>query len=308
LALELNSGAYRIGRSQCNDFQIDHPSVSTAHCELRLMRGSLLVRDLDSTNGTFIDCQRIHEEALLFGQILQVGIVEFMLEEPLRLSAATAAVVEASPEVKAMESPFFHSCFHHPDLEAFFECPQCQHFYCASCVRGLSRMNGSKIKLCPDCACECERTGSLSAVQSLTAGRARAGSERALRAGLWPHLADWLKNKLVQGLLFQRRHLLEAQDLAARQAAEFDQRLEQVHFEMQERIHQYEQRIVDLEQELAAAELQKRELIRNQIILVKRALAEERDKEQFSARSTSTYSCGSARPGSVRPTPRNTYD
>src|SRR5260370_36820480 len=85
LALELNSSAYRIGGSNANDFQIDHPSVSTAHCELMLLSGSLLVRDLGSTNGTFIDCQRIHEGTLLFGQVLQVGIVELMLEEPLRV-------------------------------------------------------------------------------------------------------------------------------------------------------------------------------------------------------------------------------
>jgi pSer/pThr/pTyr-binding forkhead associated (FHA) protein len=87
MSLELKSGAYRIGRGYANDLQIDHPSVSTAHCELRLLSGSLLVRDLGSMNGTFIDRQRIHESALLFGQILQVGAIELMLEDPLRLTS-----------------------------------------------------------------------------------------------------------------------------------------------------------------------------------------------------------------------------
>ena len=46
-----------------------------------------------------------------------------------------------------------------------------------------------------------------------------------------------------------------------------------------------------------AAELEKRELIRNQIMLMKRALAEEKEKEQFSTGRARSFSCGSSNGG-----------
>jgi pSer/pThr/pTyr-binding forkhead associated (FHA) protein/flagellar biosynthesis/type III secretory pathway chaperone len=298
LTLELKSGAYRIGRGLGNDFQIDHPSVSVAHCELTLVRGSLLVRDLGSTNGTFIDHQRIAEGTLLFGQILQVGIVELVLAEPLRVSRAGFELSGAS----AAGTNSWRGCRTHPDLEAMFTCPHCQHDLCAACARGLARMDGSKIRLCPDCGNECEEIRAMPAIQEAT-GLAAGNGESVLRAGLWPHLAEWFKGKVLQGLLYQRRKLLEAQELAARQAFEFDQRLAAVQTEMHDRIKEYEQRIVELEDELAAAELEKRELIRNQIVLIKRALAEEREKEQVSTGQARSFACGRSSNGAVRPTP-----
>jgi hypothetical protein len=286
LTLELKAGAYRIGRGLGNDFQIDHPSVSVAHCELMMVNGALVVRDLGSTNGTFIDHQRITEATLLFGQVLQVGIVELILAEPLRISRPRADGTVGPLEIHA-----WRICSKHADLEASFTCPHCQQDLCARCVRGLARMDGSRIKVCPDCGNECEETHNLPMIQEPTEDQNAIGSGKVLRAGLWPHLADWLRGKLVQGFLYQRRKLLEAQDLAARQAMDFDQRLAAVQIEMRERIREYEQRIEELEQELAAAELEKRELIRNQIILIKRALAEERTNEQAATGQARTFSC-----------------
>src|SRR5574337_585809 len=45
----------RLGRGLDNHFQIEHPSVSAAHCELVLGNDGVRVRDCDSTNGTFVD-------------------------------------------------------------------------------------------------------------------------------------------------------------------------------------------------------------------------------------------------------------
>ena len=282
LALELGSGAYRIGRSLGNDLQINHPSVSTAHCEVTLLSGSLLVRDLGSTNGTFIDRKPIHEACLLFGQVLQVGEVELVLEHPLRISAILPRAQQSGlPDPGALG----HSCSGHPGIEAAFSCPKCDLFFCPSCIRQLSRMDGSRIRLCPHCASICDQIARTAedAIDSAAAG-ARAlqtVSGPALRAGLLPHLAYWLKSKLVHGLVSQRRQMLRAQEMATQQAADLEQRLVDVKSQMQVRIHDYEQRIAELEQELAAAELEKRQLIRNQIMLMKRALAEERAGEQI---------------------------
>ncbi len=73
----------------------------------------------------------------------------------------------------------------------------------------------------------------------------------AVRDGLLPHLAEVLKTRLVQGLVSQRADLLEAQQRAAAEVAELERRLDQVHAPLQERMKAYEQRIGDLERQLA---------------------------------------------------------
>jgi len=77
---ELKSEKTSIGRVEDNTFQIAEASVSSHHCEV-VMRGSeVVVRDLNSTNGTYISGERIEERALKPGQILRLGQVEIRLE------------------------------------------------------------------------------------------------------------------------------------------------------------------------------------------------------------------------------------
>jgi hypothetical protein len=274
LALDLGVGAYRIGRNTGNDLQIEHPSISSSHCEVMVISGALLVRDLGSTNGTFIDRQQIKEGCLEFGQTLQVGIIELMLEEPLRVIAPCASA-DAQTEVAP-----FHGCIGHPEREASFLCHACDQYLCASCVRHLRRMEGASLRICPACAAECEQIARLPELRRPVDLSAEP-QEPPVRPGLFPHLAHWLRTGLLMGLISQRRQLLQVQAMATRQAEEFANRLATVAAEMRQRIAEYETRIAALEKELAAAELEKRELIRNQIIFMKRALAEERAQEQF---------------------------
>src|SRR5687767_6813606 len=79
-ALDLRSGVVRLGRRDDNDFQIDDPTVSTVHCELRVNGDAVVVRDLGSSNGTFINGQQIREESLAVGETLMLGEVEMILE------------------------------------------------------------------------------------------------------------------------------------------------------------------------------------------------------------------------------------
>lgn len=63
-----------LGRDPNRPFHLPDASVSRAHCELRLEGGVVLVRDLGSTNGVFIDGQRIVGERVLpLGSVLQLG-------------------------------------------------------------------------------------------------------------------------------------------------------------------------------------------------------------------------------------------
>jgi predicted component of type VI protein secretion system len=69
-----------IGRVEDNVFQIAEPSVSSHHCEVLLRGSDVLVRDLNSTNGTFINGEKVTESVLKTGQILRLGQVEMRLE------------------------------------------------------------------------------------------------------------------------------------------------------------------------------------------------------------------------------------
>jgi CheY-like chemotaxis protein len=77
---ELGTHWVTIGRSEDNAFQIAEASVSARHCEVRLRGNELDVRDLRSTNGTFIEGQPVTEGTLRHGQILRLGEVELRLE------------------------------------------------------------------------------------------------------------------------------------------------------------------------------------------------------------------------------------
>jgi len=77
---ELKVDKTTIGRVEDNTFQIAEPSVSSHHCEV-LMRGNeVLVRDLNSTNGTFINGEKVTEKPLKPGQTLRLGQIEMRLE------------------------------------------------------------------------------------------------------------------------------------------------------------------------------------------------------------------------------------
>ena len=79
-SIELRAGSNRLGRSDENDFQIDHPTVSTLHCEIISENGNLTVKDCGSTNGTFINGEPIKEATLRPGETLHLGDVELLLD------------------------------------------------------------------------------------------------------------------------------------------------------------------------------------------------------------------------------------
>jgi hypothetical protein len=69
-----------IGRVEDNTFQIAEPSVSSHHCEILLRGSDVVVRDLNSTNGTFINGEKVAESVIKPGQILRLGQIEMRLE------------------------------------------------------------------------------------------------------------------------------------------------------------------------------------------------------------------------------------
>ena len=83
---ELKVDKTTIGRVDDNNFQISEGSVSSHHCEVLLRGKDVVVKDLNSTNGTYINGERVTAEATLKpGQILRLGQIEMRLEtgEPI---------------------------------------------------------------------------------------------------------------------------------------------------------------------------------------------------------------------------------
>ena len=110
LQLSLKPGFNTLGRAEANDFQLADPSVSGRHCQVTVQDGAILVTDLNSTNGTFIDQQPIREAAIRPGQTLRLGQLTFLLqsagERPAdaAIPAAVMRVTAASPAVASADT------------------------------------------------------------------------------------------------------------------------------------------------------------------------------------------------------------
>jgi pSer/pThr/pTyr-binding forkhead associated (FHA) protein len=100
---ELNVDHTTIGRVEDNLFQIAEASVSSHHCEVLLRGSDVVIKDLNSTNGTFINGEQITESVLKPGQTLRLGQVELKLETGTSASAPATAPAP-SPVKKQAEA------------------------------------------------------------------------------------------------------------------------------------------------------------------------------------------------------------
>ncbi len=82
-----------IGRGRGSTIMLPHPLVSRQHCEIFEASGRLMVRDLGSLNGTFINNERISEAPLPTGELLTVGAVTFRAVYDVQEGSSPPAVV-----------------------------------------------------------------------------------------------------------------------------------------------------------------------------------------------------------------------
>lgn len=97
---DLNKGIITIGRDITNDIVINDPEVSRHHCRLTQGGGGYTIEDLGSTNGTFVNGQRLTgARPLSHGDMLGLGETVTLAFE----SAAEAPVAgaEAGPGAAA---------------------------------------------------------------------------------------------------------------------------------------------------------------------------------------------------------------
>jgi adenylate cyclase len=73
-------GATRVGRGEEGEIVLVDPSVSRAHAIVEIDGAQPVVRDLGSTNGTFVNGKRVSVEALRDGDELQFGNTRMRFE------------------------------------------------------------------------------------------------------------------------------------------------------------------------------------------------------------------------------------
>jgi pSer/pThr/pTyr-binding forkhead associated (FHA) protein len=100
LAYELKVEKTSVGRVDDNAFQIADASVSSHHCEIIQQGTDILVRDLNSTNGSYINGEQITEKVLKPGQILRLGNIDVRLEVPPPAGGSGKKVVDKTTVIK----------------------------------------------------------------------------------------------------------------------------------------------------------------------------------------------------------------
>lgn len=167
---ELHSGVITIGRSPSNEFVIADSSVSSVHAEVTVDPSgpTVRVKDLQSTNGSFIDSSPIEDSVLRAGQTLQLGAVELRLdveEFEIRIPvAATTPVPAQSAGVVEVLDDGSQACSRNPSLPATHEAElgcmavvKCPAVFNAACLR-VVKLSGGKagvLLFCPDCNTRC---------------------------------------------------------------------------------------------------------------------------------------------------------
>jgi adenylate cyclase len=102
LSFELRAGAAQlVGRAPTCDKPINDPTISRRHAEVELADGGAQVRDLGSSNGTFINGKRVESGNLAPGDRVTFGKVEFTLSEVEAPKPAPAT----EPEPDAVAPP-----------------------------------------------------------------------------------------------------------------------------------------------------------------------------------------------------------
>lgn len=77
---DLSGREVTVGRVADNKIQIEHASVSGHHAVLKIDALDYVIKDLDSTNGTRINGERITEQKLRRNDILRLGNIELLYD------------------------------------------------------------------------------------------------------------------------------------------------------------------------------------------------------------------------------------
>ena len=118
---ELTAESYKIGRDEGNDIVLTDEGISRNHAEIKKENDGYIVADLGSTNGTYVDEQKVTRHVLKNGQTVRLHTVEFgfvddvaagkedsgatMVRQAVPEDAGTTMVRQAVPSDEEEEKP-----------------------------------------------------------------------------------------------------------------------------------------------------------------------------------------------------------
>lgn len=100
--IELADGEVTLGRSRSSTIRVDHESVSRSHALLTFSNGTAVLKDLNSSNGTFVAGRRLLNETILrSGDRVQLGaaVVEYRLSDGADVVEKTARLDDAAADL-----------------------------------------------------------------------------------------------------------------------------------------------------------------------------------------------------------------
>ncbi|HUP80333.1 MAG TPA: FHA domain-containing protein [Pirellula sp.] len=93
-----------VGRDSSCHVCIEHASISRQHCQFSLNgEGTLVVKDLESMNGIYVDDARVKHAALMPGQVVQVGALRLRVEFTTGVDPMPRAVSKPNKNVIATQ-------------------------------------------------------------------------------------------------------------------------------------------------------------------------------------------------------------
>lgn len=113
LVRDIEAPVIRIGARRGNDVQLSDAKVSGLHCEIRLDDRGYRLRDLDSTNGTYVNGAQIRHFTLSDGDRIQIGsvtILQFRYQDSLeeQLQQQLRESVIRDPLTQAYNKRYFN--------------------------------------------------------------------------------------------------------------------------------------------------------------------------------------------------------
>jgi pSer/pThr/pTyr-binding forkhead associated (FHA) protein len=99
-----------LGRDERADARIDDPWASRMHVILNWLNGTLVVRDLGSKNGVFLNGHRVAESHVLPGERLTVGLTKITVQydrppRPITAPPTPAPRTKRSPSLEPLPAP-----------------------------------------------------------------------------------------------------------------------------------------------------------------------------------------------------------
>lgn len=167
IQLHLQQGLNTLGRNPANSHPVPEASISSFHCEIDIRESDVVLRDLQSTNGTFVDDRPVAEARVEPGSTLRLGTLGFRLQREefeIKVPELPKTTSEPARLQKATLPDGTPACSRNPALAATHLCRKCDLPFHSSNLRGVRLTSGSRqLLFCPECDSPCDPLGPESA-------------------------------------------------------------------------------------------------------------------------------------------------